>query len=190
MPSHAQNTVMVCFLPASSDLLEKSVLNTLAAKLAPAVTDGRQHPMVHTELFFPEYEIADSVGGKSCGIHYGGNVFLEPKTFSRKNWLFRSISVTPKQRSMVMEFCKQQVGGGFNYLGYYAPCSLFSGTTEKTAPARSWYCSELTAGALQHAGVLQRDGVCHLHPELLYQTVVDVSYADCGRSINLGKLEL
>ena len=62
------------FLPASSDLLEKSVLNTLAAKLAPAVTDGRQHPMVHTELFFPEYEIADSVR-KSCGIHYGGNVF-------------------------------------------------------------------------------------------------------------------
>lgn len=190
MARSGRKTVMVCFLPASSELLEKSVLNTMAAKLAPAVTDNRTHPMVHAELFFPEYEVEDTVGGQSCGIHYGGTVFMAPKTFSRKNWLFRSISVTRQQYDKLKKFCTDQVGGGFNYLGYYAPCSLFSGTAVSPSTPRSWYCSELTAGALQNAGVIEQDNVSHLHPELLYQAVMDVSYVDCGRNICTGSLHL
>lgn len=188
--TNPRHTVMVCFLPASSDLLEKSVLNTMAAKLAPAVTDNRTHPMVHAELFFPEYEIEDTVGGESCGIHYGGTVFMAPKTFSRKNWLFRSIGVTQEQRDKLRNFCRKQVGGGFNYLGYYAPCSLFSGTDVHNDQTRSWYCSELAASALQHANVIDMDGNAHLHPELLYQAVLDASFADCGRTVQFSKLQL
>ena len=73
---------MVCFVEADSDLLQQgSWLNRLAAKYS---SGNRDNPMVHVEIFFPEREDADAIHGKSCGIHYGGRVFMEPKRFSRK----------------------------------------------------------------------------------------------------------
>ncbi len=191
-----KNKLMVCFLPSSSELLEKSVLNTLAAKLAPSTGANRSEPMVHAELFFPKYEMGDVVGGDSCGIHYGGKVFVSPKTFSRKNWVFRSISCTPEQYKSTMDFCQSQVGGGFNYLGYYAPCNLFNngGNTQNGMALdnmQSWYCSELTAAALRHSNILSPSASdAHKHPESLYQAIMDVSYADSARKFTPGALQL
>jgi len=185
-----RKTLMVCFLPSSSELLEKSILNTLAAKFAPALTNGREHPMVHAELFFPDYVVGDVVGGKSCGIHYGGNVFLSPKTFSRSTWEFRSISCTPSQYGKALSFCKSKVGNPFNYMGYYSPCALRPFDPRSNQSKKSWYCSELSAAALHYADILPDVGQSYTHPELLYQAVAEISYADSARNLLTSKLLL
>ena len=172
--------VMVCFLPANSDLLAKSWLNTAAARMAPS--SDRDVPFVHAELFFPRYEHADSLGGKSCGIHYGGKVFTANKLFSRKDWNFRSYSCTPAQYDKVQEFCRAQTGGKFNYMGYYAPCSL--GQAAPSLKQRSWYCSELVNSALVYAGITEPNPVAYSHPDALFEHVAPETYADCGRNIN------
>lgn len=45
-------TVYAAFLGSSSELLEESVLNKLAAKVAPATSDPNTDPKVHVELLF------------------------------------------------------------------------------------------------------------------------------------------
>lgn len=179
--------VMVCFLPASSALLEKHWLNSMAAKLAPSVTGSRKSPMVHSELFFPHTGRpfdTNLVSGKSCGIHYGGKVFLADKVFSKRDWLFRRIDCTPEQQKEMQKFCESQVDGGFNRIGYFAPCNP-SSWFRSTEPKQKWYCSELTAHALAAGGVipveLARQG--SVHPEKLYQCLEDLSYVDCGRNL-------
>ena len=180
-----RDKIIACFLPASSSLLEKSVLNSLAARMAPANTTGRE-PMVHTELFFPQHEVGSDVSGVSCGIHYGGKVFMAPKMFSRKDWLFRSFSCTPRQRKMVQEFCQGQTGHGFNYMGYYTPCNIAS-RDQKNGP---WYCSELTSAALAHAGIIDYDYAAASHPDALYEYVLENTYADCGRTIDFKNIKI
>ena len=180
-----RDKIIACFLPASSSLLEQSWLNTLAARMAPANTHGRE-PMVHAELFLPKYEVGDDVSGVSCGIHYGGKVFMAPKLFSRKDWLFRSFSCTPQQRKKVEEFCQKQVGSKFNYMGYYTPCNL-AGRNQEQGP---WYCSELTSAALSHAGIIDHDQAAASHPDALYEYILESTYADCGRNIDFKSMHI
>lgn len=184
--------IMVCFLPSSSELLEKSVLNSMAAKFAPTNNDNRE-PMVHAELFFPTASSNESVLGHSCGIHYGGKVFYAPKRFSKRNWLFRTIPVSKAQHAKLLGFCKSQENGKFNYTGYYAPCSLMPRRQRIQEPLikeQSWYCSELVSSALEYAGLIEQGGDSHTHPDRLYENIKDISYADCARSLTTTVLDL
>lgn len=183
---------MVCFLTSSSELLEKSILNTMAAKFAPYNTEDRE-PMVHVELFFPTATSQNAILGHSCGIHYGGKVFCAPKRFSKNNWLFRTIPVTKAQYQKLLHFCKTQENGKFNYIGYYAPCSLVPRGHRLQEPLiheQSWYCSELVTSALEYAGLLERGSDSHTHPDRLYENIKDLSYADCARSLSNTVLNL
>lgn len=192
MSGNETGKVMICFLPSSSDLLQKSWLNTMAAKLAPKNDENRE-PMVHVELFFPTRTSQDSILGHSCGIHYGGKVFYAPKQFSKKNWMFRTLPVTRQQHAKLLRFSKAQENGGFNYSGYYAPCSLMPRKNRISEPLieeQSWYCSELVASALEYANLLQPGSDAHTHPDALYEQVKDSTYADCARSLDTAILKL
>ena len=184
--------VMVCFLPSSSELLQKSFLNTMATRLAPKNKDNRE-PMVHVELFFPTSCSNDSMLGHSCGIHYGGQVFCAPKKFSKRNWLFRTIPISKPQHEKLLRFCKSQEKGKFNYAGYYAPCSLMPRKNRIQEPLiseQSWYCSELVTSALEYAGVIEQGSDAHRHPDCLYEHIKDLTYADCARSLSTAVLDL
>jgi len=182
--------VLVCFVRSDSDLLQQgSILNRMAAYYGSGT---REAPMVHAELFFPKPGASKSadVFGESCGIHYGGKVFMAPKTFSRNNWVFRTYSVSDDAYRKVKEFCADRVGDAFNYLGYFTPCNL----SRSTAPSngRSWYCSELVAAALHEGGLLDAKDLKYAsaHPDLLYDTIVRDTYADCGRNIESARLQV
>ena len=192
MSGRENGKVMVCFLPASSELLQKSWLNTMAARLAPQNNDNRE-PMVHVELFFPTATSAEEILGHSCGIHYGGNVFWAPKKFSKKNWMFRTLPITKQQHAKLEHFCRKQENGAFNYTGYYAPCSLMPRKNRIAEPLiaeQSWYCSELVTSALEYAGLLRPGTDAHTHPDALYENIKDATYADCARSLETTILEL
>lgn len=180
--------IMVCFLPANSGLLQKSWLNSAAARMAPK--SDRSDPMVHVELFFPRYEMGDTVGGDSCSIHYGGKVFVANKNFSRKEWLFRSYSCTEQQYDRAREFCNAQKGGRFNYFGYFAPCGMGSTSGSPTLKQQSWYCSELVNSTLVYAGLTALNPDAFTHPDILFEHVVGETYADCGRNINFGNISI
>ena len=183
---------MICFLPSSSELLQKSFLNTMAAKLAPKNKDNRE-PMVHVELFFPTATSEDAVLGHSCGVHYGGKVFCAPKKFSKKNWMFRTLPVSEEQYKKLSHFCQKQVNGKFNYTGYYAPCSLMPRSnriSEPLMPEQAWYCSELVTSALEYAGLLDEGTDAYTHPDALYEHMKDSTFADCARSLENAVLEL
>ena len=183
--------VIVCFLPSTSELLQKSWLNTAAARLAPPNAEGRK-PMVHAELFFPAQEDAEGASGLSCGIHYGGKVFMSPKRFSKKDWIFHSFSCDQSKYNKMKKFCADQVGGGFNYAGYFTPCNIASRNRYTNATQQSWYCSELVASALQAADLIEPGLHAHQHPDQLYQIVRDseITYLDTGRRFDTSKLQL
>ena len=77
--------MLVAFLAADSELLELHVLNKAAAWAA-----GGDNPMIHTEILFVDRETEDGFVGRSCSIHYGGEVFFQQKKFSRRINLDRS----------------------------------------------------------------------------------------------------
>jgi len=196
--------VLICFLPANSSLLEDHWLNRAAASYAPRPSDGMRPPMVHTELFFPSNVAAvggagvagaagDEVFGQSCGIHFGGKVFLSPKNFSKKEWQFRSYDCSEVQYDRMYNFCREQVGGSFNRVGYFSPCNPSRWFRKSNTAQQSWYCSELVAHAMLEGGLLaEKDvSVAGSHPEALYARCLEgSSYADCGRNLTYTKLVL
>ena len=173
----------ICFLRANSELLQKHVLNSAAALFAPS--SGNGSPMVHAEIFFPVSDDKASVLGKSCGIHYGGQVFMAEKRFSKTTWEFRAITCSDQSYTKMLDYCRSQRGGDFNYMGYFTPCgiSMQSRLHEKT-PQR-WYCSELCAAILHHGDIVDCDmnPECAAHPQTLYNTILPFTFADCGRNI-------
>lgn len=182
--------VCVCFLPADSQLLDDHWLNRAAAARAPR-TPNNEPPKVHAELFFPESETKNSMKGHSCGIHYGGQVFMFPKQFSKNMWQFRSLSVTRQQYDKMLKFCRKQVGGGFNYFGYFTPCNVSANNRLSSMQKKQkWYCSELVATALYHGGILDSISEAALHPQCLFAAIEDVSYADCCRNLDNQILKL
>lgn len=182
--------VYVCFLRADSELLEKHILNSAAAWFAPQTHEG--HPMVHAEVFFPFQDDRTSVIGKSCGIHYGGQVFVREKRFTKKNWVFRALTCTREQYNNMFNFCKNQRGGEFNYMGYFTPCGISMESRINSTNPQRWYCSELSS-AILHAGEIidcVSDNTFYAHPQLLYDKVVPITFADCGRNIDQAAIQI
>lgn len=182
--------IYACFLKSDSELLEKHVLNMAAAYFSPSSSDGA--PMVHAEIFFPTRDDERSVLGRSCGIHYGGHVFLQEKRFTKKNWIFRAITCTDEQYKTMLEYCRSQRGGEFNYLGYFTPCgSTMESRLLSDGPQR-WYCSELTAAILHAGGIIDcvEDASFTAHPQTLYNKLERITYADCGRNLDKACLQI
>jgi hypothetical protein len=158
-------------------------------------SEGSEQPVVHVELYFPD---ATGNSGLSAGIHYGGTTFLHPKTFRRNNWVFHSVPATELQVRRAREFCTRQAGTSFNYLGFFGPWFVnmshskrLDGLDTKRMP---WYCSELVAYALYHAGVLTDEAtvLARVHPNAAYhaiQTSCD-TFLDCARTLKGRRLEL
>lgn len=164
--------MLVAFLAADSDLLETHVLNKAAAWVA-----GESNPMIHTEILFVDRETPDGFVGRSCSIHYGGHVFLEQKKFSRKQWRFRSVSANDAQVHSALKFCQDHVGEPFNKLGFFMQPFVGSRLTKK-----SWFCSEIVAGALNAAGVQVKPS---LHPHALYRAISENTTPDCPRVLEM-----
>ncbi len=188
--------VIACFLPADSSLLEDHWLNRAAAKWSPAPRDASHNaPMVHTELFFPSdaAETSGSITGRSLGIHYGGKVFWAPKRFSKAQWQFRSIPCTDAQYNTMINFSRKQMGGAFNYRGYFTPCGVSSALRSTSLHnTQSWYCSELVAHALWHGELLPSALTSGLHPQTLFDDITDLGSAfhDTARDIASANIKI
>jgi len=164
--------MLVAFLAADSDLLETHVLNKAAAWAS-----GASNPMIHTEILFVDRETKDGFVGRSCSIHYGGKVFFEQKRFSRSQWRFRSVDATETQIQSALQFCQEHVGDAFNKMGFFM--QPFMG---KRLSGKSWFCSEIVAGALNAAGC----GVPpSLHPHALYEAISEQTTPDCPRALEM-----
>ncbi len=163
--------MLVAFLASDSELLESHILNKAAAWAA-----GDSNPMIHTEVVFVDREGEDGIVGRSCSIHYGGQVFLEQKRFSRSQWRFRSVSATPAQVQAAFKFCNDHVGEGFNKMGYFMQPFSSSRMSSDT-----WFCSEIVAGALNAAGVKVAPS---LHPNDLFKAVAEMTSPDCPRDMS------
>lgn len=160
--------LVLCFLNANSQLLADSYLNRWAAKVAPR-TKYNQPPQVHVELLFRD---DTELKGMSCSICYNQTVHYQQKRFSRSNWTFRSIYVTPQAYTRVKTWCQMRRGEKFNRLGFYllAIGWRISGSWPTTFNYKhTWYCAELIATALQIGNVLPNTMTMVMHPEELYQ---------------------
>jgi len=187
--------IVACYLRSSSALLDDHVLNRLAARFAPSTHDGRE-PVVHVELFFPDKGNPDN--GVSAGIHYGGQMFMHPKRFRRADWTFQSIPATETQVARAKQFCERQKGASFNHIGFFMPgmCNMGHSYRERNLATKKmpWYCSELVAYTLMHAGLI--DSHCakraRVHPQHVYDVIQDNCsvYVDCARSFRNTSLEL
>ena len=195
MQSGAEQQIIVCYLRSSSALLEDHILNRMAALLAPKTTDGRD-PVVHVELYFPDTRNRDT--GLSAGIHYGGQMFMYPKTFRRADWTFHSIPATARQVCLAKSFCERQKGAGFNYSGFFLPggCNIGHGYRVRNLSTRRmpWYCSELVAYALLHAGIIDdSDAIAaRSHPQSSYDVIQSQcdTFMDSARSLQGDILQL
>jgi len=190
--------IIVCYLRAGSAVLDDHILNRAAAHMAPENPPGSAHlpPVIHVELFFPDDRNHNQ--GLSAGIHYGGTVFMHPKSFRRNDWVFHSIPATASQVRMAKAFCERQRGAGFNYLGFFGPSMCNIGNNYRLrhlgTKRMPWYCSELVAYTLLHAGILDNEetrDAC-THPNAAYNviqtccdTFVDSARNLIGRSLQL-----
>lgn len=159
--------MFVCFLPATDELRETHWLNRVAAYMAGTPT----RPMIHTELLFAEQSTDTAIIGKSCSIHYNGQVFLENKSFSRSEWQFR---LCPWDVDKALSFCEDHVGDHFNHVGYFLQpvCGV-------RLTANRWFCSEIVAGALRASGA---DVEKSLHPHALFESLKEITSPACPRS--------
>lgn len=162
----------VCFLASNSELLESHVLNRAAAWLISA-----EHPMIHAEVLFADDTSQEDISGYACSIHYGGEVFLQRKSFRRVDWKFRRVPCSDEKVDAAFEFCQDHVGDRFNYVGYYTHPFCTPRLTENR-----WFCSEIVAGALNVAGVEVGKS---MHPHKLYEALVDVTVPSCPRQVAL-----
>lgn len=165
--------LLLAFLASDSELLESHILNKAAAWVS-----GVNNPMIHVEAVFVSNESSGDIVGRSCSIHYGGKVFLEPKRFSRKQWRFRSVDMTDAQVASAYKFCQDHVGESFNKLGFFMQPVVGSRRMSKN----TWFCSEIVAGALRAGGMQVKES---LHPHELYTTVCKNTTPDCPRTPSL-----
>lgn len=187
--------IIVCYLRSGSDVLDDHILNRMAAWAAPRPDDGST-PVVHVELFFPDQN--SELTGLSAGIHYGGQVFMHPKTFRRKDWVFHSIPATAHQVKLAKAFCERQKGANFNYVGFYTPQACNVGHTYRMrnidTKRMPWYCSELVAYTLLHAQLLEPADAraASTHPQMSYNVIQNTcnTYIDCARTLKGKSLHL
>ena len=164
--------LLLAFLASDSELLESHILNKAAAWVSNA-----SNPMIHVEAVFVNGDALGDVVGRSCSIHYGGKVFFEQKRFSRKQWRFRSVSLSEEQVSNAYKFCEAHVGEDFNKLGFFLQPLGKTRLSKNT-----WFCSEIVAGALRAAGMTVGES---MHPQKLYSALAEVTTPDCPRHTNL-----
>lgn len=189
--------IIVCYLRANSAVLEDHILNRLAKYFAPRYAENDTlDPVVHVELYFPNH---NTDNGLSAGIHYGGQMFMHPKKFSRTHWVFHSIPATAEQVKRAKQFCNLQMGSGFNYRGFFAP-SMFNMSHQSrkkmlASQARMpWYCSELVAYTLFCAGILNDKQTieARVHPNASHHVIQTCcnTFVDCARSLKGKELQL
>jgi len=170
------STVYVCFLEADAELMEQHWLNKAAAYFSP-----EKNGKIHVELFFPESEQPENtevVKGLACSIHYGGRVFLTQKHFSRKQWSFRTLSVSKKQKEDMLAFCREHVGDHFNHLSYFLSpwCEVGPEYPLMFGYGARWFCSELVVCGLRVGGVLDVSACgCSPHPQRLFRVLESAS---------------
>jgi hypothetical protein len=176
-PDTSETQMYVCFLPASDSIRKIHWLNRAAAYFAYS-NEPLDHTMIHTELLFAEVEPSDidTIVGQSCSIHYDGTVFLEPKTFSRKEWHFRQC---PPEwcPDKALTFCENHRGDKFNKIGYYV-----QPLCRARMSSNRWFCSEIVAGALRAAGA---DVHTSLHPHQLFLSLKDVTFPACPKQTDM-----
>ena len=178
--------IYVCFLENDDEIMERHWLNAMAARVAPS---SKENPKIHVELFFPKdnptQRNTEVMTGDACSIHYGGEVFLQQKRFSRKQWCFRTLSCTQGQYDKVLQFCKDHKGEGFNYLSYFLQPTWFSPgpyTLTSFGFQPRWFCSEICIGALKEGNVLHKDVDVSMHPQELYTILEDMTTPDSVRN--------
>ena len=188
------STLYVCFLENDEEIMERHILNRLAAKIAPKTSGSK--PKIHVELFFPSQTMspdADVMVGQACSIYYNKQVFLTQKSFSRKQWSFRKLSVGSDQYQRTYNFCKQHVGEGFNHLTYFTyPMNCQQATpywTTNLGMKPRWFCSEICIEALKAGGILDKNTWASIHPEKLYTMLKMNSTPDCVRNYEKMKLD-
>lgn len=179
----------VCFLENDHEIMEHHILNRLAARLAPTSVEN---PKIHVELFFPganRNKKSETVSGRACSIYYNGSVFLTRKSFSRKQWSFRTLNVSEDQYSKILRFCQSHVGEKFNHLSYFTypmKCSdRFSPgpyTPTRFGMKPRWFCSEICVAALQAGGVLDESIHPSMHPQKLFTVLEEFTTPDCVRN--------
>ena len=169
--------VIIAFVTESSRLTEKHWLNAAAARLAPSGTVNMKSNIIHCECFFPS---STHLNGKAYGIFWSGEVWCNTsKRYSNKDYLFKSIAVTKKQKLQMMSFLDNQIGKGFNHLGFLSfatPCRI-SGNLPGIE--RKFYCSQLTMAALNASGIFG-EGVYlpeNIHPHQVFLELTHYSTA-------------
>ena len=159
--------IVLCFLPLDSELLERSMLNWAAGKIAPRrrYAAAKSKPMVHVELWLKD----GSDSGFAASICYNRTAHYMKKKFSRKSWNFRSLYVTEQQFKKLQLFLSAQKGAPFNRMGF-SSCLRVSGQWAERFDGRRFFCAELII-ALKAAECLPKTNSINTvaHPEELYQ---------------------
>ena len=138
--------VYLAFLPVDAESMADSWLNRLVGRMA-----GQKNAMVHCELVFKEDP--DDLYSMASSIHYGGEVFVRDKLFSRAGWHFRQISMQQEMAEKCLRWCKSKEGGKFNYVGFYGRgIPFFKKCLPR--PQNRWFCSELVCACLRENGVM------------------------------------
>lgn len=184
------STIYACFLRNDNEIMAAHVLNKLAAKIAPATSNG-DAPQIHVELFFPDKETDNElVSGQACSIHYNGKVFLTRKRFSRSQWNFRSLDTTRAQYDKILDYCTSACGARFNHLGYFLQplLKVDHAWPEHFGMAKRYYCSEICIEALKAGGVLPKTMCSQVHPQTLYALLKDHTTSACVKDVS--KIEL
>jgi hypothetical protein len=184
-----------CFLSCDTELMEKHILNTLAAKIAPD-SEG-ESPKIHVELFFPDTGDLDDevVTGKACSIHYNGKVFLTEKRFSRTQWQFRSMNLNDEQYEKIYAFCEGAVGSSFNHVGYFLqPVNKYLNITcnwpvNIGGYKPRYYCSEIVMEGLKAGGILDKTIRSSIHPQEVFTLLEDATTRSCARNLNSMSLD-
>ena len=196
---NGQREVILAFLPMDSQLLEKSVLNWAAAKIAPkrkykVNSSVKQNPMVHVECWLRDENSNSS--GYAASICYNRTAHYLRKNFSRTSWQFRSIFVTNAQFKKLKLLFSHYKGSPFNRLGFFAlGCGLrISGNWRtKFGFRRSFFCAELVVHALKEVGYFQKGAKNEIpttcHPEELWQWLSLTSTATTIREYEEKKVQ-
>lgn len=133
----------------------KWFLNLLTSKIT-----GSQY--IHVEIVFSEDKMAYTVVP-------GRPIYKAPKVYTRDTYVCERINATPEQEAKMRRFLEDRMErpSGFNYWGFYCmplcPCS-----GEKS---NKWFCSELAAAMLLHAGYTLPNEPCALSPGALYMHI-------------------
>lgn len=89
----------------------------------------------------------------ACSVPYGENVTFGPKHYDDGDCEWHEIKSTISGVENALNFCKDQVGKGFNSAGLYAAViPIVSRWIPYDARGESWFCSELCMSILQSLG--------------------------------------